>query len=68
MNGLDASQGNYALADGSIVQGTDVDLSSAIQAPLSDGGGVLTAKNAAVLRPNTTREHSKQDAAQSADK
>ena len=55
MNGLDASQGNYALADGSIVQGTDVDLSSAIQAPLSDGGGVLTEKNAAVLHPNTTR-------------
>tara|TARA_B100000519_G_C14191968_1_gene413562 strand:+ start:83 stop:250 length:168 start_codon:yes stop_codon:yes gene_type:complete len=55
MNGLDASQGNYALAEGSVVQGTDVDLSSAIQAPLNDGGGVLTEKNAAVLRPNITR-------------
>jgi hypothetical protein len=55
MNGLDASQGNYALADGSVVQGTDADLSSAIQAPLSDEGGVLTEKNAAVLRPNITR-------------
>ena len=55
MNGLDASQGNYALADGSVVQGTGVDLSSAIQAPLCDGGGVLTEKNAVVLRPNTTR-------------
>ena len=44
MNGLDASQGNYALADGSVVQGTGVDLSSAIQAPHSDGGGVLTEK------------------------
>ena len=51
MNGLDASQGNYALADGSVVQGTGVDLSSAIQAPLCDGGGVLTEKNAAVLPP-----------------
>tara|TARA_B100000676_G_C17670517_1_gene626136 strand:- start:267 stop:614 length:348 start_codon:yes stop_codon:yes gene_type:complete len=30
MNGLDASQGNYALADGSVVQGTDADLSEAI--------------------------------------
>ena len=55
MIGLDASQGNYALADGSVVQGTGVDLSSAIQAPLCDGGGVLTEKNAVVLRPNTTR-------------
>ena len=55
MNGLDASQGNYALADGSVVQGTDLDLGSVIQAPLSDGGGVLTAKNAVVLRPNITR-------------
>ena len=55
MNALDASQGNYALADGRVLQGTDVDLSSVIQAPLSDGGGVLTAKNAVVLRPNITR-------------
>ncbi len=55
MNGLDASQGNYALADGCVVQGTDADLSNAIQAPLSDGGGVLTEKNAVVLRSNTTR-------------
>ena len=30
MGGLDASQDNYALANGSVVQGTDVDLSSAI--------------------------------------
>ena len=55
MIGMDASQGNYALADGSVVQGTGVDLSSAIQAPHSDGGGVLTEKNAVVLRSNTTR-------------
>jgi len=55
MNGLDASQGNYALTEGSVLQGTDADLSSAIQAPLSDGVGVLTEKNAAVLRPNITR-------------
>ena len=52
MNGLDASQGNYALADGSVVQGTGVDLSSAIQAPHSDGGGVLTEKNAASSTPD----------------
>ena len=34
INGLDASQGNYALADLSFVQGTDVDLSCAIEVPL----------------------------------
>jgi len=52
---LDASQGNYALADGSVVLGTDADLSSAIQAHFNDGGGVLVEKNAAVLRPNINR-------------
>ena len=55
MNGLDASQGNHALTDGSVLQGTDADLSSAIQAHLNDGGGVFAEKNAAVLRPNITR-------------
>ena len=55
MNGLDASLGTHALTDGSVLQGTDADLSSAIQAHLNDGGGVFAEKNAAVLRPNITR-------------
>ena len=55
MNGLDASQGNHALTDGSVLQGTDADLSSAIQAHLNDGGGVFAEKTAAVRRPNITR-------------
>jgi len=55
MNGLDASQGTYASADGSVVQASDVDLGSAIPAHLENAGGVLTGKNAGVLCPNTTR-------------
>jgi hypothetical protein len=54
MNGLEANQGNYSLADGSIKQATDTDLKEAIQAHLDSDGGVLTEKNAAVLRPNQT--------------
>lgn len=54
MNGLDASQGTYASADGRVVQASDADLGSAILAHLENDGGVLTGKNAGVLCPNPT--------------
>ena len=44
MNALDASQGNYAFADGSVLQGTDADLSSAIQAHLNGSRRVCREK------------------------
>ena len=53
MNGLDASQANYALADGSIVQGTDV-VEQCYQLPLVMEAACLPRK-ATVLPPNTTR-------------
>ena len=53
MNGMDASQGTYALSDGSVKQATDGDLSSAVKAHMDSDGGILSGgKNAAVLRPN----------------
>ena len=44
MNGLDASQGNHALTAVSVLQGTDADLSSAIQAHLNGSRRVCREK------------------------
>ena len=55
MSGLDAGQGTVALADGSVSQINDVEFGTAVKLHLESEGGVLTEKNAAVLRPNTTR-------------
>ena len=55
MNGLDASQGSFGLADGSVKQASDAEFSSAIQQHLESEGGTLGNKNAAVLRPTQVR-------------
>ena len=54
MSGLDANQGNFAMADGSVKQGTDADLAAAINAHSQSRGGVLDELNLGVLRPNQT--------------
>ena len=54
MNGLDANQGNFAVADGSVKQGSDAELAGAIKAHAESSGGVLDELNLGVLRPNQT--------------
>jgi hypothetical protein len=54
MSGLDANQGNFAVADGSVKQGADADLAGAIKAHAESSGGTLDAVNLGVLRPNQT--------------
>ena len=54
MSGLDANQGNFAVADGSVKQGADADLAGAIKAHSQSRGGVLDELNLGVLRPNQT--------------
>ena len=51
MSGLDDAQGNFSLADGSVVQGTDGDLQAAISAYGTSEAGVSSAPNYQVSRP-----------------
>lgn len=51
MSGYDAAQGNYSLADGSVVQGTDGDLQAAISAYGTSEAGVSSEPNYQVSRP-----------------
>ncbi len=55
MNGLDASQGSYGLADGSVKQSTDAEFASAIRQHMESLGGTLDQGNAGVLRPTQVR-------------
>lgn len=52
MSGLDASEGAYGLADGSVKQASDAEFANAIRRHMESDGGILTEKNAGVLRPN----------------
>ena len=54
ISGLGANQGNFAVADGSVKQGSDADLAAAINAHSQSRGGVLDELNLGVLRPNQT--------------
>ena len=51
MSGLDANQGNHALADGSTVQGADADIAAAIAKHMLATGGTLTDQTSATMRP-----------------
>jgi hypothetical protein len=53
MAGLDANQGNFGRADGSVVQGADSDLLSAVNKHKVSEGGTLTQQTGVVLRPAT---------------
>ena len=51
MSGLEASQGTYAITDGSIVQANDGDLGAAIKASYRSSGGTLTTQTSSIMRP-----------------
>ena len=53
MSGLDASQGNYATSDGSVVQGSDADLTAAATAHMASSGGTLEQATGGFMRMNT---------------
>ena len=53
MAGLDANQGNFGRADGSVVQGADGDLLSAVQKHKQSEGGTLTTQTGGLMRPAT---------------
>ena len=53
MSGLDASQGNVSLADGSSKMADDADLASVIKGHAESTGGNLTYQTTGVMRPNT---------------
>jgi prepilin-type N-terminal cleavage/methylation domain-containing protein len=54
MGGLDANQGNFAKADGSVKQGSDADLQTAIKEHKESKGGNLTGYTLGSSRPNQT--------------
>lgn len=51
MNGLDANQGSFSLSDGSVTQGTDSELESAVVKHMESQGGNLTEQTSALMRP-----------------
>jgi|ETNmetMinimDraft_21_1059911.scaffolds.fasta_scaffold30285_2 prepilin-type N-terminal cleavage/methylation domain-containing protein len=51
ISGLDADQGNYALADGATKQGTNTDVQDAVKSHMASTGGTLTTQSAAAMRP-----------------
>jgi len=51
--GLDASQGQFGRADGSVVQGSDSDLTAAVVKHMAAEGGTLTQQTGAIQRPST---------------
>ena len=51
MNGLEASQGTYALSDASIKQSNDAELAAAVRASYASTGGTLSTQTAGIMRP-----------------
>tara|TARA_R100000329_G_scaffold150296_2_gene142846 strand:+ start:2753 stop:3694 length:942 start_codon:yes stop_codon:yes gene_type:complete len=51
MNGYNANEGAYSLSDGSVKQGNDTDLASAIVTHMESVGGNLTEQTTGTMRP-----------------
>ena len=51
MSGLDADQGNYGCADGSVIQANNVRVAGAIKRHMEATGGTLTEQTSGAMRP-----------------
>ena len=51
MNGYNANEGAYSLSDGSVKQGNDTDLASAVVTHMESVGGNLTEQTTGTMRP-----------------